>query len=242
MDSRLGEAEEQLVRDYLADRDRLPSTVGPERDRLEVRMQSARDQIVAFCERFIKKFYKKRLKTVMLYEDFLQDAVIRVLEILDRFDPARVAQTAEVKNVSFIYWAMFNIDRFALAQRFKTKRYLSTHQYGMKRPLAQIPWEADFDGVVLKRSETSDAFIFESRVDRNALSRSVFQVVSRHTTENEIRLMRYIYRVLLQTNEFPTFRELMSTRFAKVMSHREIYKYLKYAIREVRMLLISACS
>lgn len=223
MSARLGEHEEALVREYL----QRPT-------------QDVRDKIVAFSERFIKLSYKKYLRTVMLYEDYLPDAVCKVLDLLDRFDPARASQVDANKNVSFIYWVMFSLEGFAKATRFRAMRYMKVHRYSSRATLERQSWGGGIDDETPVFDPKRKAYV--SRVDRDALTRSVYQIVSRYTTQNELRLMRYIYKHLLECNEFPTFRDLMATKFATVFSHREIYNYLNYAIREVRILLYRSCS
>lgn len=226
--SRLGETEEALVREYL----KHPT-------------QHARDQIVKFCERFVKDSYRRYLrdlKKIMPYEEYSQECVCKIIEVLNRFDPARASSVDPNRNVSFIYWVMLSLDGFAKAMRFRTKRYHRVHQIGKRPPTEATVWNNDTETSKPVFDEARKAWAFGSRVDRDALDRSILTIQSRHTHPNEIRLFRYIYKRLIECSEFPTFRELMELRFREVFSTRDLYRHLKYAIREVRMLLYKSCS
>ena len=226
--SRLGETEEAIVRDYL----KHPT-------------QASRDQIVKFCERFVKDTYRKYLadmKKIMSYEEYSQECVCKIIEVLNRFDPARASSIDPNRTVSFIYWVMLSLDGFAKAIRFRTKRYHRVHQYTRRIPTEQSMWLDNFDATQPVFSEGRKSWAFGSRVDRDALERSILTIQARHTSVDEIRLFRFIYKKLVECSEFPTFRELMELRFNERFTQRELYRHLKYAIREVRILLYKSCS
>lgn len=228
MAPRLGEAEERLVREYL----QHPT-------------QEARDQIVKFCERFVKDSYRRYLrdlKKILPYDEYLQESVCKIIEVLNRFDPARATSIDPNKNVSFIYWVMLSLDGFAKAIRFRTKRYHRVHQIGKRPPSEKTIWSNDSEVCSPTYDEARKSWAFGSRVDREALDRSILAIQSRHTSVDEIRLLRYIYKRLIECSEFPSFRELVESRFGQVFEPRDLFRLLKYAIREVRLMLYSSCS
>jgi hypothetical protein len=96
----IGEPEEANVRAYL----QHPT-------------QAGRDYCMSLCDRFIKFFYKQ-YRVGMEWGDFYDEAVLRCLELLDRFDPAKG---------SFVGWVMVGLDGFAKSKRDHHTRYHTTN-------------------------------------------------------------------------------------------------------------------
>lgn len=204
---RLGDAEEAIVQRYLVER-----------------TQDLRDQIVTFSTRIIKLMYSKYLRGQADYDEYFQDAVARLLIVIDRFDPT-------VARGSFVDWMLVSMDKYALSYRFREARYYATHQFSELAPSEDARWD---------KYEDYQTGVF-SRCDRGSVRRAVCGLRSRMTDNRSVFFMRVLYAHLLTRGEFPTFEDLARTRLAQHFGLHEIYRLRRYAIVECRLSLKELC-
>lgn len=103
----------------------IPPRIGPDEEAVILKYianpvdHRIRDWILMLCERFIKTAWAKN-KMRFDYEEFEQDAIVRCLELIDRFNPAQGR---------FDSWISAGMDGLVKSFRYKTN--LREHRYSV---------------------------------------------------------------------------------------------------------------